>query len=251
MLIPAAFDWKLRPIRGGAFRYAGDPAQSFSWKPTILPYHDQQSLFDRIDFGQPALSERNLPAARTRLDIHLCPSGPSGPRVLEDAHAGGDSLGKMVWSGVNAALSDYRAVAWVTGGTDDFHPTIPGCWGSAVVEDLREQHLPMLRDTTDGLSNTLLLVEQGGFPDRYDVEKVEPGWWKYGGWISVDPTFLSGNRGINRTNFLGIFSFHSGGAYVALADGSSHFLGEGIDPAVLYALMTREGGEPIRDKDWR
>jgi prepilin-type processing-associated H-X9-DG protein len=55
---------------------------------------------------------------------------------------------------------------------------------------------------------------------------------------------------INDRNFTGVFSFHPGGANVAMADGSVHFVSEGVPPQILAALMTREGGEPINDKDW-
>ncbi len=251
MLVPASFDWKLRPIRGGAFyRVSGNTPQSFSWKATLLPYHEQQALFDRIDFGQGALTQANLPVARTLMSIHLCPSGPGGSRVVKDVSAinPNNTAQTTVWSDVNAVLSDYRAVAWVKG-----HPDYLGCWGSSVTEIGTEQNLPALRDVTDGLSSTILLVEQGGFPDRYDgKENVEPNYFRWsGGWISWDDAYIGWASGINRSNAGYVFAFHSGGANVAMADGSVHFLQESIDPAVLKALGTREEGEAIRDQDWR
>jgi hypothetical protein len=36
-----------------------------------------------------------------------------------------------------------------------------------------------------------------------------------------------------------------------MADGSVHFLRESLEPAVIAALATRDGGEIIRDQDWR
>jgi prepilin-type processing-associated H-X9-DG protein len=38
-------------------------------------------------------------------------------------------------------------------------------------------------------------------------------------------------------------SGHPGGAHVALADGSAHFVAESIEPVVLRALGTRAGGD--------
>jgi len=253
-LIPSAFDWKLKPYIGGSFRYAGSGVQSFSWKPTVLPYHEQQALFDRIDFRQPVLSKANLPVAQTRLDIHLCPSGPSGPRIVKDVEdVNGDNTIQVArWPGVNVALTDYRCMAWVFGSSGGVPGVRPGCWGYDLGQgNIREQHWPALRDATDGLSNSLLLIEQGGWPDRYVGKDVEPGWWKYGGWLSMDEPYFQSSSRVNTTNFAGLFSFHSGGAQVAMGDGSVHFLSEALDESVLQALATREEGDVIRDQDWR
>jgi prepilin-type processing-associated H-X9-DG protein len=109
-----------------------------------------------------------------------------------------------------------------------------------------------LRDVADGLSNTVLLVEQGGFPLLYEPRQVIGNHFTTEGpWISKDSSSFSFRQRINETNDDVIFSLHSGGAYVAMADGSVHFLREGVDPAVIHALMTREGGEAISDKDLR
>src|SRR5205807_367046 len=43
-----------------------------------------------------------------------------------------------------------------------------------------------------------------------------------------------------------IYSFHPGGANVVLADGSTHFLRDGIDVRVLGQLVTRAAGQPDR-----
>ena len=241
-VVPAAFDWRLRPIRPGTF--IGTQAQTFSWRATILPYHEQQAAFDRIDFRQAALSQHNLPVARTRLESHLCPSGPSGPRILEDAHANPEDPGETVWRGVNAALSDYRAVAWVN--------LKAGCWGDDTITDYYYARPRRLTDVADGLSNTLLLVEQAGFPALYQDGTVELDFWKtLGPWISTDAVPFKGSLRVNASNRLGIFSFHSRGANVSMADGSVRFLSESIEPAVLQALATREEGEVIRDQDWQ
>jgi hypothetical protein len=95
-------------------------------------------------------------------------------------------------------------------------------------------------------------VEQGGFPTLYKDGQEEPNHWTtLGPWISTDASALAASRRINESNYVGIFSFHSRGAHVAMADSSVHFLSESVEPAVIEALATREGGEAIRDQDWR
>jgi hypothetical protein len=195
------------------------------------------------------VAEVNLPVARTRLDIHLCPSGPSEPRILEIAQA--ESPYSDLWRGVDMALSDYRPVVWANGFFSGVPTSRPGCWhGLDADHSGYGNRVPTLRDATDGLSNTLLLVEQGGFPRWYNGGAEVGRWTTHGPWISTDLAMLDTRR-VNETNYLGIYSFHAGGAYVAMADGSAHFLGEQIDALVIRALATRDEGEAIRDQDWQ
>ncbi|MCA9218829.1 MAG: DUF1559 domain-containing protein, partial [Planctomycetales bacterium] len=42
-----------------------------------------------------------------------------------------------------------------------------------------------------------------------------------------------------------IDSFHPGGAQVLMADGSTRFIADTIDPNVLQSLLTRSGGEQV------
>ena len=51
------------------------------------------------------------------------------------------------------------------------------------------------------------------------------------------------DQAINDTNATGIYSFHSSGANVGLADGSVRFLSETIDQETLNALVTRSAGD--------
>ena len=64
---------------------------------------------------------------------------------------------------------------------------------------------------------------------------------------SYDPAFgpIPGVLGINNSNEWGhcFYSFHSGGANFAFADGSVRFLNESIDLWTLAAMTTRAGGE--------
>jgi prepilin-type processing-associated H-X9-DG protein len=50
---------------------------------------------------------------------------------------------------------------------------------------------------------------------------------------------------IHHTGFFGPRSYHSGGANVGLADGSVHFLSDGIQAATQRALHSCNGGEIV------
>ena len=52
----------------------------------------------------------------------------------------------------------------------------------------------------------------------------------------------NGNNTINMNNSQGIYSFHRGGANAVFCDGAVHFLGEGLTPPVLGAIITARSG---------
>jgi hypothetical protein len=100
----------------------------------------------------------------------------------------------------------------------------------------------------DGLSNTLLLVELANLP-HFEPEHATPetAWGDGGAWAMLDRSYYAPSWGINRTNWSGAFSYHRGGINALVADGSVRWIAETTDEAVMAALFTRDGGEPI---DW-
>lgn len=84
-------------------------------------------------------------------------------------------------------------------------------------------------DVPDGTSNTVLAGEvAGGF-----LPWGQPGHWR-------DPA-----DGINRSATKGFSGPSRGGANVGFMDGSVRFVKETVNPAVLKALSTPAGGEPL------
>jgi len=105
------------------------------------------------------------------------------------------------------------------------------CYYSVVVGPetpfIGSQPMP-LSSISDGTSNTILVVE-----------RLLPVCW-------MDPNneigFDAACSGVNR-NIHGIGSAHTGGANVAMADSSVHFLSDTIEPETLRAALTKAGGE--------
>jgi prepilin-type N-terminal cleavage/methylation domain-containing protein len=96
----------------------------------------------------------------------------------------------------------------------------------------RRSHPVTLTEIFDGSSNTVLLAEDSDrFPDEHGL------WADGGNALSHD------NGGINIENSGEIFSFHPGGAYVALSDGSVQFLQETIAPEIIGGMCSRDGRE--------
>lgn len=133
------------------------------------------------------------------------------------------------------------------------------------------------RDVTDGLSNTIAVVETAGRPSVYrrglkKVGAVPTNRVNAGGWCrpasdvlttgqKADGTALFGTTPFNATNGYDVgaetyptgtfgvqgtsqpFSFHTGGAQFALGDGSVVFISENIDFVTFISLVTRGNGE--------
>lgn len=125
-----------------------------------------------------------------------------------------------------------------------------------------------LRDFTDGTSNTILVGEVCSRTALYRKGKLVPltdpeaqaqavsgsGTWpdlfKGDTWVAGrlfdgTETGSGGPCAINCSNSrtAGMYSWHTGGAQVTLADGSARFISENVSAYVLASLITRAGGE--------
>src|SRR5262249_43884163 len=111
-------------------------------------------------------------------------------------------------------------------------------------------------EVTDGLSNTVLLIEDAGKPQDWRAGRlVDPGGVIPGaGWADPGQLFyLTGDIDsgclINCNNNRCIYSFHSGVANFAFADGSVRYLSTSISLQTLVALLTaRSGDMPGEDR---
>jgi prepilin-type processing-associated H-X9-DG protein len=103
------------------------------------------------------------------------------------------------------------------------------------------QALPVAK-FIDGTSNTIVYGEAAGLrivwtePRDIDISREPIGINLPGKGRSQSPGTLS--------------SYHSGGAVVVFADGHVRFISNGINSAVLKALLTATGGEPLPDESY-
>ncbi len=233
----------------------------------MLPFLDQQPLYDRWNFNDPLGNTVGTTAnSATLLNVLLCPSDdiPENP-ILN----GTNRFYGITSYGGNGGSRSHPPEDLTSDGI--FHAT-----GPAAAAGARQVRVADIRD---GLSNTLMFGERDHFDPNFDTFAAAGlvmgpmgkwGWWApSGGRFALTDITLSSfapvnyripfsyeNRPADAADQAGFAPYetlrvsawgsgHPGGANVALADGSVRFLKETVSPEVLRALGTRAGREVI------
>lgn len=240
---------------------------SFSWRAIVLPQLEQQAVFNALRFDRPAMAPENRSGVQTVLAVYQCPSTPGYRRTWSDFGDPAFTIGGQKpafpfhFADVRAGAVDYAEI-WQTlpGGASDMRESRAGAFAGQQWDDVEDQTAYRLRgaaparlaEISDGLSNTVLLVEQAGRPMVYDDGQAPKFPMPFGlGWATVWADGFVSEPSVNFENVRGLYSFHPDGGYAALCDGSVQFIRQSIAPEVQFALYTRDGGEPLRDQDWR
>jgi prepilin-type N-terminal cleavage/methylation domain-containing protein/prepilin-type processing-associated H-X9-DG protein len=231
------------------------------WATIILPWFEQGNILSiynqNINWSDPA----NRAAVTSRLALFECPSTPNPERLDSDP-----SLG--TWNPI-VACGDYTTIYGV-----DARLLSLGLVDNAGLGILPPNSRPVIRDVSDGTSNTILITESAGRPQLYRAGKpvgtppapyVQGGGWcrpasditlvgsSQDGTIlpgpcvnctngeDAGPTYPNPTYGVNGTGQ--VYSFHSGGVNAVYGDGSVHFVSQGVNIRIFAALVTRNGGE--------
>ncbi len=246
---------------GGGLNGAPDPTTrdagpGWAWGTLLLPYIEQQNLYNQFDIKRPAADPVNAAAAQTRLAFMLCPS------------ASGDRQAMTVINASGQALATFSRAHYVCNVGQE-EP-----WGITADDYSRIADGPLYRNCTtntgdvrDGLSNTVFLGEHHQILSSKTWVGVVPG-------ASVCPsprfafsacdlaaTLVNVHSGpaadevppaIHPPNsplchVCQMYAEHPGGCHVGLGDGSVRFVSEYINQTTWAALSSRSMGEVVGD----
>ena len=252
-----------QPIPSGTTGNSGAESAFQSWSTLILPYVEQGNLANQFDFRQPwfdSAQSSNLAVVATPINLFKCPSSSTSD-PYDPFHC------------IGAAAGDYGSINEVKKKVYSVVLQIPVPSANARSGLLSKFKKNPIAAASDGTSNTLFVAECAGQPDVYVAGRLMTAadFANYGddkvvefngrlcpvdgtGWADPDCGFSIngatndglnkyGPRMINAINVSEAYSFHTGGACFAMADGSTHFISDSIDAATFVKLCTRAGGE--------
>jgi prepilin-type N-terminal cleavage/methylation domain-containing protein/prepilin-type processing-associated H-X9-DG protein len=227
------------------------------WTITLLPYLEQENLYKQWDLGLGYAEGANRTLVQSPLSVYKCSSSTGQPveLFLPPSNAFSADSTALAGSSFPACLVEYAPVLSVARppmGTTD--PRSNGL--------LQQTAKTTMMSVSDGLSNTLAFGEnsawrQGlirGNRPHPTFPNNAAGFGSLGSWVRLLPiptdnagtTIRGGPCLINCTNYAGanMYSFHTGGVNIGMADGGVRFLKETASMDMVYRLMAVADGLP-------
>jgi prepilin-type N-terminal cleavage/methylation domain-containing protein len=216
------------PVGSLDHRTSSNPGgRQIAWSVFLLPFIEEQSLWQRFQMSFTYLAPENLPATSHVVPTYCCPS---------TARLAPYRVGNL--TGDRTGIGFDKATDWM--GTTDYGGMF-GWTGAGYSWINRNGNGVMIWETpisakqiTGGMSHAIVVAEDTG----RDWTMLMNGEWANGANI-FDQTGV-----INRRQDDEMWSDHPGGVHIVLCDSSVHFLDDRISIAVLAPLCTRAGGDP-------
>jgi len=259
-----------------------DVGPGWGWAAYLLPYLEQNNLYNQINFNQPVGTGVNAQVSQMELSVFLCPSDPfQQPLTIYDSSFGspvavvasGNYVGCNGWEECfNGAGGNPQPGAGADG--------LAGNFGQAGVGVFYRNSKTKIASVTDGMSNTIFAGERSSNHSPSTWTGAVPG-GRCPAWMATQPftspntapgSAPSGSNGsaydnadfgealvlahCNATHLPSadfpifdpdtFYSYHTGkGANFLFGDGSIHFLTSSINPTTYQALGTIAGGEVL------
>ena len=246
----------------------GDYLTLTCWTRAILPQIDLATITTSWNDQQNFSVGTNATLNRTPIAAYKCPSSPAP--IIGDWTSAGGTLDPQLYtpSAPNhyvGGICEYSCVANSQITPDTVTPLYSGVGMMNYSTTANPAEVSKrLSDITDGLTNTMMLGEVCGGADNYTPKRQKDGtsqklrfhnWagqnrisfrdYKSDGTMStatLDPCLVNCFGGAGGSN---LFSWHTGGAQIALGDGSVRFLSENVDFATTCRLVTCQDGVPV------
>jgi prepilin-type N-terminal cleavage/methylation domain-containing protein/prepilin-type processing-associated H-X9-DG protein len=265
----------------------GAPSVSYSTPAVILPFVEQENLQKLMNFALPYSDPVNIPSARVRVPIYVCPSEvndrerPDGAVTHYPLSYGANTGVWLVFDPNTSRAGDGafpvrhrpftsqlvargHAVGAFTDGTSN---TIGFAEVKAYTPYFRNGGNPAAANAPPPSDPAAVVAYGGDFKaDSGHTEWVDARVHQTGvttcfppntkvlytaGGATYDVDFNSMREGQNATGItyaaVTSRSYHTGGVNVLLMDGSVRFVRDGIAPATWRALGTPAGGEVVGD----
>jgi len=179
--------------------------RQLAWSAFLLPYLEQGSLHELVDFDKAFDSEENAVAAAQVVTTYLCPSVPRNSNLVHGRGA-----------------CDYGGIYGerITG--SNFPPKGTMLYNRTIC----------IREIADGTACTLIVSEDSAWQDGQWINALNV--FDQAFPINKAPAFENDIR-----------SKHPGGANGLFCDGSVRFLDERMELRILAAICTRAGEEII------
>jgi prepilin-type N-terminal cleavage/methylation domain-containing protein len=209
-----------------------------AWSSFILPYLEEGATAARIDYSKPWDDVAgNRTAADTTLQVYICPSSIVRYRGKQDYFGiAGIGLGA---EGVPAPGYDPGPTATLV---PDTEWTVCGMLYST---DSLAPVGVQAASVTDGLSHTLMVSESTDAADASELSGPDADVYLLtvaARWAKRSSQVLN-KRVVNDNRGEAFFSNHFGSLSALFADGRVRAIDDGISPAALVAVSTRNGGE--------
>lgn len=257
--------WANPPNTG---KTAGQLVLNFSGLVALLPFIEQQPLYDKYDLRQCAsdymrpagiaplagdpVNSGNAAVAATQVMAFLCPSDPQDPL--------GPASGTY---GITQTARGYRGYKtnYDLSGNRDI--TTFNAWKARSMQTrylFGENSDSKMATVLDGTSNTVAMAET-----LRTVANGHCPTWGYRAWVMTGIDLYYSGNGINCTTIPATYtwvsdrtsyayrlrdwgaagSLHPGGCNIGLADGAIRFISETTDATVLLGISTIAGGETV------
>lgn len=226
------------------FPPGGLTVNQLGWPVHILPYVEQQNLFDKFSFNSgPYTDPKKNEIALNRIGGYLC---PSGPKVLSDYNVETINnvypytmhyYGMMGPKGTNPASGANYLV--LTGGSHGGFSR----QGIFIVDDVRG-----FAYIKDGTSSTFAFGELSWNDRKGNVTRYRS--WVRGAiasdWMAAAKNFANQINTDQTSSFndMSYGSMHPNGALFSMADGSVRFVSQTADYAQLLSTASMNGEEP-------
>jgi type II secretory pathway pseudopilin PulG len=227
------------------------PAKGGTWAAFILPYLEQQNVYDEFDFNVQIWHANNQSAVSRVISAYICPSDGGSENALQggrvQAGVFNPANSMSLWYPMSMGPTWDNPCAYCAEGKGSYccHDTSDyGPDGVGVVD-----RYPLLAlnfaGIRDGLTNTIMAGEtipehctfNGAYHHNFPISGT-----------SIPLNTMEDNIGVGNSKWwsaCGFKSRHTGGAMFLIADGSVHFFSDAIDYRLYNELGTRAGSEVV------